>query len=89
MVKAGCIVFVPNGGGQAEIADHPALIYENDDDAVRKIEAALVDSALQTKLRTHLTEGTNRFSVDGFRRDIRKIVIEFLQEKKIASEANH
>ena len=89
LAKAGCIVFVPNGGGQTEIADHPALIYENDDDAVRKIEAVLVDSALQTKLRTHLAEGINRFSVDGFRRDIRKIVIEFLQEKKIAREVSY
>jgi len=89
LAKAGCIVFVPNGGGQTEIVDHPELIYENDDDAVRKIEAALADSALQTKVRTHLAEGANRFSVDGFKRSIRKIVIEFLQEKKIAREADH
>ena len=89
MVKAGCIVFVPNGGGQTEIADHPALIYESDGDAVRKIEAVLADSTLAAILRTHLAEGANRFSVEGFMRGIRKIVIEFLQEKKIAREANH
>jgi len=89
MVKAGCIVSVPNGGGQTEIVSHPALVYESDDDAVRKIEAVLVNSALQMNLRTHLAEGANRFSVDGFTRGIRKIVIEFLQEKKIAGEANH
>jgi len=89
LAKAGCIVFVPNAGGQVEIVNHPALIYESDDEAVRKIEAVLADSTLATILRTHLVEGSNRFSVDSFRRGIRKIVIEFLQEKKIAREANH
>jgi glycosyltransferase involved in cell wall biosynthesis len=89
MVKAGCIVFVPNSGGQVEIVNQPALIYEDDDEAVRKIEAVLADSTLATFLRTHLAEGAERFSVDGFRRGIRKIVIEFLHEKKIARDANH
>ena len=37
LVKAGCLTFVPNGGGQTEIVDHPSLIFENDDDAIQKI----------------------------------------------------
>ena len=86
MVKAGCIVFVPNGGGQTEIADHPALIYESDDDAVRKIEAVLADSTLQTKLRTHLAQGAHRFSVGNFRQGIRKVVDEFLRGREICSK---
>ena len=86
MVKAGCIVFVPNGGGQTEIADHPALIYESDDDAVRKIEAVLADSTLQTKLRTHLAQGAQRFSVGNFRQGIRKVVDEFLRGREICSK---
>jgi glycosyltransferase involved in cell wall biosynthesis len=86
MVKAGCIVFVPNGGGQTEIADHPALIYESDDDAVRKIEAVLADSTLQTKLRTHLAQGAQRFSVGNFRQSIRKVVDEFLRGREICSK---
>jgi len=86
MVKGGCIVFVPNGGGQPEIADHPALIYERDDDAVRKIEAVLADSTLQTKLRTHLAQGAQRFSVGNFRQGIRKVVDEFLRGREICSK---
>jgi hypothetical protein len=81
MVKAGCIVFVPNGGGQTEIADHPALIYESDDDAVRKIETVLVDSSLQASLRTHLAAGARRFSVESFQGQIRQVVEEFLKER--------
>jgi glycosyltransferase involved in cell wall biosynthesis len=88
MAKAGCIVFVPNGGGQTEIADHPALIYESDDDAVRKIEAVLADSTLQTKLRTHLAQGAQRFSVGNFRQGIRKAVNEFLRGREICRTVN-
>ena len=80
LAKAGCIVFVPNGGGQTEIVDHPALIYENDD-AVRKIETVLVDSNLQASLRTHLAAGARRFSVESFQAQIRQVVEEFLNER--------
>jgi len=82
MVKAGGIVFVPNGGGQTEIADHPALIYESDDDVVRKIETVLVDSNLQASLRTHLAAGARRFSVESFQTDLRNLVGEFLSRKR-------
>jgi glycosyltransferase involved in cell wall biosynthesis len=89
MVKAGCITFVPDGGGQTEIVNHPALIYENHEAAAAKIERVLANTSLQNTLRDHLSQSSGRFSVDGFERSIRKIVIEFLQEKKIAREANH
>jgi glycosyltransferase involved in cell wall biosynthesis len=83
LAKAGCIVFVPNGGGQAEIADHPALIYESDDDAIRKIEAVLADSTLAATLRTHLAEGTQRFSIEDFKTVILQVVGKFLREKRV------
>jgi glycosyltransferase involved in cell wall biosynthesis len=82
MVKAGCIVFVPNGGGQVEIVNHPALIYEDDADAVRKIEAVLANAALQGSLREHLSQGAQRFSVERFREAIRDVVSEFLRDKR-------
>ena len=82
MVKAGGIVFVPNGGGQVEIVNHPALIYEDDADAVRKIEAVLANAALQGSLREHLSQGAQRFSVERFREAIRDVVSEFLRDKR-------
>ncbi len=54
LVQAGCITFVPNGGGQMEIVNHPELIYGNDDDAVQKIVAVLENPPLQEALRSTL-----------------------------------
>ena len=88
LAKAGCIVFVPNGGGQTEIADHPALIYENDDDAVRKIETVLTDSNLRASLRTHLAVGAQRFSVESFQVQIRQVVEAFLRENEICQKVS-
>jgi glycosyltransferase involved in cell wall biosynthesis len=82
MVKAGCIVFVPNGGGQVEIVNHPALMYKDDDAAVRKIEAVLADSEMQESLRSHLSQGARRFSVENFTQGIRKAASEFLREEE-------
>lgn len=83
MVKGGCIVFVPNGGGQTEIVNHPALIYEDDDDAVRKIETVLAGAALQESLREHLSQAAQRFSIENFKTVILHVVGRFLREKRI------
>lgn len=72
MVKAGCITFAPSSGGQTEIVDHPALTFENDDDAVSKIEAALSETTLQETLRRHLAERAHRFSVQAFADSMRQ-----------------
>ena len=38
MARAGCIVWVPRGGGQMEIVGRePVLMYDSEDDAVEKI----------------------------------------------------
>jgi glycosyltransferase involved in cell wall biosynthesis len=83
MVKGGCIVFVPNGGGQTEIVNHPALIYEDDDDAVRKIETVLAGAALQESLREHLSQAAQRFSIENFKTVILHVVGRFLREKRV------
>lgn len=66
MVKAGCITFVPNGGGQSEIVDHPALTYENEQDGARKIEAVLACEATRKSLASHLRRQSAKFSVENF-----------------------
>lgn len=80
LVQAGCITFVPNGGGQMEIVNHPELIYGNDDDAVQKIVAVLENPPLQEALRSHLAQGAARFSAREFEARIQVVVREFLDQ---------
>jgi glycosyltransferase involved in cell wall biosynthesis len=80
MVKAGCIVWVPNGGGQIEIVNHPMLIYESVEDAVNKINRVLKNESLQIELREHLAKQAKKFSAENFVSEIRKIVWQFLNE---------
>jgi glycosyltransferase involved in cell wall biosynthesis len=81
MVNAGCIVFVPNGGGQMEIVDHPALVFRDDADAVEKIDAVLKNDAEQQKIRQHLRESANRFAPESFQAQIHHAVANFLKEE--------
>jgi glycosyltransferase involved in cell wall biosynthesis len=81
LVKAGCITFVPNGGGQTEIVDHAALTFDNDDDAVSKIVAALQGPLLQTELSEHIRRRSQYLSVERFQKTVRTLVAEFLAEK--------
>ncbi len=81
-VKAGCIVWVPNGGGQVEIVNHPSLIYDSVEDAVNKIDKVLKNSALQVDLQKHLVKQAGKFSVERFTSEIREVVHQFLKEKE-------
>jgi len=81
MVKAGCITFVPDEGGQAEIVNHSSLIYKNVGDAVDKIDQVLLNSKLQTKLRSYLYKQGTRFSTEAFINGLRTAVEEFLGKK--------
>jgi glycosyltransferase involved in cell wall biosynthesis len=78
MVKAGCIVFVPNGGGQTEITNDMRLQYDNEDDAVEKISRVLQDAKLQSELREHLSQQAALFSNNHFQEGIANIVLECL-----------
>jgi glycosyltransferase involved in cell wall biosynthesis len=78
MARAGAIVWVPRGGGQMEIVDRePALMYESDDEAVRKIASALANAAEQQRLRDRLAATSERFSTARFIAQVRIIVNEF------------
>ena len=80
MVKAGCIVWVPAGGGQVEVVNHSALIYENVEDAVNKIDLALKSSTLQGQLREHLANQSQIFSAKRFMSETKELVHEFLRK---------
>lgn len=77
LARAGCIVWVPAGGGQTEIVgQEPALMYHSDDDAVAKIVRTLSDPLEQQRLHTVLA-GAERFSTANFMRQVREIVDTF------------
>jgi glycosyltransferase involved in cell wall biosynthesis len=77
LARAGCIVWVPKGGGQMEIVgNEPALMYDSDDDAVERIVRTLGDAQEQSRLREALT-ATERFSTAHFIDHVRRIVEEF------------
>jgi glycosyltransferase involved in cell wall biosynthesis len=84
MVQAGCLVFVPNGGGQMEIVNHPALIFANEAEAVEKIDTVLTNEAEQQKLRDHLQRASNSFSVKTFVETTRRVVGEFIKQHAAA-----
>ena len=52
MVRAGMIVWVPNGGGQVEIVGNdPRLVYESDEQAIDQIVQVLGNPDEQRRLR--------------------------------------
>ena len=86
MLTGGCIVFVPDGGGQTEIVGACAeLRYLGPDDAVRKIHAVLSSADEQERLRACLAPRRELFSVERFTHRIREIVDEFAQKRQRAS----
>ena len=77
LARAGCIVWVPQGGGQMEIVGHePALMFSTDSEAVEKIVATLGDPGRAARLRVALT-ATDRFSTSHFVEQVQDIVANF------------
>lgn len=77
IAKAGCIMFVPNGGGQVEIVDDPRLTYNTPKSARDKILRVLDDRKLQASLRTQLCLQAQNFSTERFVRELREVVRRF------------
>ncbi len=78
MVRAGCVVFVPRGGGQKEIvAGEERLLYQTPAEAVTKIARALSDVGEQASLRDYLATRKDLFSPELFVRRIQDIARQF------------
>lgn len=78
LVRAGAIVWVPNGGGQVEIVgDEPCLRYSEDDEAADAIASTLSNPAEESRLRDALASRTEAFSTARFVDETRKIVDTF------------
>jgi glycosyltransferase involved in cell wall biosynthesis len=77
--RAGCVVFVPEGGGQAEIVGEMELMYQSEDEAVEKITHLMRDKELQIKLWGKLSSHSKTFSVERFQESMRRVVEDFLK----------
>lgn len=77
MVTAGCIVFVPDSGGQTEIVDDSRLIYRTVEEAVDKITKVLDNEPLQKSLLDKLEGREELFSNRAFCGSMRGVVDQF------------
>jgi glycosyltransferase involved in cell wall biosynthesis len=76
---AGCITFVPDDGGPAEIVEGDyRVVYSDVDDAVRKISRMLGDPSYEAQLHADVVTRAGRFSEGRFMREMRATVAEFL-----------
>ena len=76
MVRAGCIVWVPDGGGQVEIVGDARLTYGSIEEGVAKITRTLGDADEQARLRAHLATRASLFSTERFMQQVRAAVAE-------------
>jgi glycosyltransferase involved in cell wall biosynthesis len=86
MVRAGCITWVPAGGGQVEIVGaDPRFLYSDPRDAVAKIARTLSDPGAQETMRSHLGAQASRFTTEAFTRQVREIVPAFAHHQPPAA----
>jgi glycosyltransferase involved in cell wall biosynthesis len=74
MVHAGCLVWVPNDGGQVEIVGDPRLRYDTVEGAAASIVRTLREPAEEAALRRHLSSHARRFSTETFVREFREVI---------------
>lgn len=75
MAKAGCVVFVPDGGGQPEIVAHDRrVVYGSDAEAVEKIVTVLGQEQMQVELSEKMKASGKRFSSARFVQEIQDAV---------------
>jgi glycosyltransferase involved in cell wall biosynthesis len=87
MQRAGCVVFVPHGGGPREIiGQEPRLLYASVDEAVAKIGAVLRDPARQAALYQQALQRRELFTAERFMGEMREVVRRFLDETLPAAD---
>jgi len=80
LVRGGCLVFVPRGGGQVEIVGaDDRLLYSTVEEAVTKIVRTMSDPNVQRSLRDRLASRKELFSTDHFTLRIQELVRHFGQ----------
>ncbi|MDA9260671.1 glycosyltransferase family 4 protein [Puniceicoccaceae bacterium] len=74
MMQAGVITVVPSEGAQSEIVKDPLLIYEGEDNAVRKITSLLDDPSLKDDLRHSLYQEVSKYNTSRFAVEIEDVL---------------
>ena len=85
MVKSGCIVFVADSGGQADIVGEPELTFNGTEDAVGKITKVLQEKPLQQSLLGRLEHRGKGFSSQAFCHGIREVLQDFFASESAAT----
>ena len=80
LMKAGCIPFAPDSCGSAEILNHPAVLYSNEDQAVTRIRELLSDPWLCQSVRSSLRQRAGFFSTERFCESALTLVSDILHE---------
>ena len=74
MMKAGCVVWAHNSGGQPDILQAPELLYEDKAEAVQKIDQLLREPERLKPIQGRLQQLSKKYAVDRYISDIRQIV---------------
>lgn len=78
MLKAGCIVFTHDSGGQVEIVGgDERLVYRDKEEAVEKIMHVVNNPDVQSSIFSHLRSRKELFSTERFMSQIQEIVRQF------------
>ena len=84
MVRAGCIPFVPNGGGQVEVVgENDYLTFRDPDQAVEKILTVLSDRTLAKDLTLFLRGRAGVFSYERFAEEFLEVVHRMMNGKAV------
>ena len=81
MMVAGCVVFVPAGGGPDELVNMAELSYRDEAEAVQKIARVLNDPAELKRLHIYMLERGRQFGTERFMAELRGYVEQFLAQK--------
>ncbi len=85
MAGSGCVPFVPDAGGPAEIVDQPELRFQDEDDAVEKILAVLSRPERLADIRRHLGASMERYRPEQFMRGLESEIVKFLGRRPSSS----
>ncbi len=89
MAGSGCIPFVPDMGGPAEIVDRPELRFRDEDEAVSRIVAVLNAPDEIPALRAGMAASMERFQPTQFMRSFLAEVDHFLHPDRRVLQSHH
>jgi glycosyltransferase involved in cell wall biosynthesis len=81
LIRLGCIVFVPDNGGQAEVVDDARLRYLGPTDATDKMERVMRSADLQVELRSLLNRVAETHTIEQFQSNFLQYVFGVLNEQ--------